>query len=86
MKITASLIARFGICALMVIIPTIVAMAFGQMSIGFMIGSGFAIGGGAGFEMGEMSATGKFDWWSLLADVVGSVAGIALGFLMIIKL
>ena len=51
----------------------------------YLCGFLFSLGLGLGKEYGDSKASGnKWDWWDILADVLGALAGV--GIMMLIRL
>ena len=82
MKIGKDKILHAGACFFATILVS-VSMFFLGKTGSILCGSWFALGLGLGKEYGDSKAKGnKWDWWDIVADVVG--IGLAVLFLLIV--
>lgn len=76
MKIGKDKLAHAGVCFLATTIVGLVVFGIGEAGA-ILCGVFFALGLGLGKEYGDSKASGnKWDWWDILADVVGIVLAV----------
>ena len=84
MKIGKDKILHFLVCMGATICAGLISWFLGTISQCFC-GFWFALGLGLGKEYGDSKASGnKWDWWDILADVIGIACGI--GIILLIHL
>lgn len=85
MKITKDKQLHFICCMLVAFIVTSMLGLISNWYVGAIAGLLTAMGIGVGKEYGDSkSPNNKWDWYDILADVLGAIAGVLIGIVLIV--
>ncbi len=85
MIITKDKKLHFICCMLIALATTILIGSLSNWYVGGLAGLLTAMGTGVGKEYGDkINPYNKWDWYDILADLIGTIAGISIGMLALI--